>query len=93
MSYLDKEVQEEAACLSSLDQPLEPVHLMALAQTLAVRFYLMHGYKAPESHNMRDSTHPQERLMWEMGCEAVSLLRATDMQDVQDEYDEELANE
>jgi len=52
---------------------------------LAARFYKLMGNDAPSTLSFRESSHPQERLMWEMAREAQILLTDTDPDDAFDE--------
>lgn len=59
---------------------------------LARVFYRLLGYVVPEGHRFdqgRGTAHPQERLCWQMACEAQLLLTETDVEDAIADLDEE----
>ena len=54
------------------------------AEKLARRFYLMMGYVRPSDFKMREATHPQAIMCWEMACEAFDELLSTNPEDAVD---------
>ena len=55
---------------------------------LADRFYAAHGYISRPGFRYDKSSHPQERFMWLLACEAQDLLCGTDAQNALDELEE-----
>lgn len=89
-TYLDITTQAEAQERLGNDEPLELIHLLALAQVLAQKFYALAGYQAPVTHDFRNSSHPHETRAWDQGCVAVEVLRCCEMDDVLAEYLDDL---
>jgi SNF2 family DNA or RNA helicase len=54
---------------------------------LADRFYAAHGYISRPGFRYDQSSHPQERFMWVLACEAQDLLCETDAQNALDELE------
>lgn len=48
---------------------------------LADKFYSAHGYISRPGFRYDLSSHPQERFMWQLACEAQEFLRDTDAND------------
>jgi len=88
LNYRTDAAYEEGSGRMGAGQTLGPSHLMAITQKLAVDFYKAHGYAADMTHDFRNSSHPQERLMWDMACRAMEVTRFCDMEDVAAEYDD-----
>lgn len=54
--------------------------LVSAALVLADKFYTMHGYISRPGYKYYNSSHPQERLMWDMACAAFDLISGTDIE-------------
>lgn len=52
---------------------------------LADTFYAAHGYISRPGFRYDKSSHPQERFMWVLACNAQELLCDTNAQDALDE--------
>lgn len=65
------------------------IEIINQTKALARTFYEKMGYKTDSDFNFRDSTHPQERLMWELACMAQEALTHTDVEDCILNMDEE----
>lgn len=61
--------------------------LVNKATELAGRFYAAHGYSHREGFKYWESPHPQERLMWEMACDAFEFIRGSDVRSALDEIE------
>lgn len=55
---------------------------------LADDFYRAHGYVGRAGYRYDKSSHPQERFMWVLACQAQQLLCGTDPQDALDELED-----
>ena len=55
---------------------------------LADNFYSAHGYISRPGFRYDQSSHPQERFMWLLACEAQNLLCGTDAQNALDELED-----
>lgn len=54
--------------------------LVSSALALADKFYTMHGYISRPGYKYYNSSHPQERLMWDMACAAFDIIGSTDIE-------------
>ena len=57
---------------------------------LANIFYILKGYKGNEDKDYRISTHPEERLVWDMAKTAQEILTETPMDEVLSNLGEEV---
>lgn len=55
---------------------------------LADAFYAASGYISRPGFRYDQSSHPQERFMWQLACLAQDLLCGTDAQNALDELEE-----
>ncbi len=55
---------------------------------LARRFYRRMGYVQREGYRFDLATHPQERLCWEMACDAFDQIMGTDLNEVMNELND-----
>lgn len=58
------------------------------ANELASAFYKMMGYVVASDYRFDKATHPQERLCWQMACEAYEFIDGTSPEDALSELDE-----
>lgn len=56
---------------------------------LADSFYAAHGYVSRPGYRYDKSSHPQERFMWALACQAQELLCDTDPDNALDELEDE----
>lgn len=61
--------------------------LVEAAIELAGKFYSMLGYVHRPGFKYWESQHPQERLMWDMACEAFEHCRGSDVISALDEVE------
>jgi len=59
------------------------------ANDLALRFYLMMGYRARDGYLMYKATHPQECLCWDMAVMVMRDYFHTEMDDVLSDVEED----
>ncbi len=52
---------------------------------LSRKFYAMEGYRVSKSFHFYDSTHPQEKAMWDKAMVAYDHIRGSDVQGALDE--------
>lgn len=90
LDYRTDQVWKETQRRQGEEEPLEPIHLMALCQNLAVLLYERMGYIVNRGHDFRGSQHPTEVVVWQMAKDAIEMCRLTPMDDVEVEYDEEV---
>lgn len=67
------------------------LEIVQQTKELASRFYGMMGYMQGADYDWQGSQHPQERLCWEMACEAQDLLTETDVEDCLNDLEDEEA--
>ncbi len=65
------------------------IEIVNQAIELANRFYQHHGYVSREGFKFWQSPHPQERLMFEMVCEAFDLIQGTELMDIVNDLEDE----
>lgn len=63
--------------------------LVDVAIILAGKFYSMMGYSHREGFKYWESPHPQERLVFDMACEALEIIRGSNVMDAIDNMDDE----
>ncbi|WP_338636957.1 hypothetical protein V6L80_00745 [Erwinia persicina] len=61
--------------------------LVSAAIELAGKFYAMHGYTHRPGFRYWESPHPQERLMFDMACQAFEVCRGSDVISALDEIE------
>lgn len=54
--------------------------LVSIALELADKFYMMHGYISRPDYKYYASSHPHERLMWDMACAAFDIIGSADIE-------------
>nr|WP_309546161.1 hypothetical protein [Providencia rettgeri] len=64
--------------------------LINAAMELACTFYSMMGYTHRKDFKYWESAHPQERLVFDMACEAFKVIRGSDVMNAIDELEGEI---
>lgn len=64
------------------------IEIFEETQELADAFYASHGYISRPGFRYDQSSHPQERFMWALACQAQELLCGTDAQNALDELED-----
>ena len=62
--------------------------IVEIANELASAFYKMMGHVVPSGYRFDDATHPQERLCWQMACEAYEFIDGTSPADALSEIED-----
>lgn len=69
-----------------------PEWIVAKANALARTFYRMMGCVVGEGYAFDRATHPQERMCWQMACEAYEVIEGTPVMDALSEIEDGTAN-
>ena len=59
------------------------------ANELARNFYAMMGNQVEKGYRFDKARHPEEKLCWEMACEAYDFIQGTDISNALSELEEE----
>jgi hypothetical protein len=59
------------------------------ANELARSFYALHGCVVPDGYRFDKAHHPHELMMWQLAVEAYDRLRATSLDDVLTEIEDD----
>ena len=63
---------------------MDDAELVKSALALADKFYVMYGHISRPEFKFYESSHPMERLMWDMACEAFDHIRGSDVNNALD---------
>lgn len=65
-----------------------PLEIIETARSLARKLYARMGCAVPAGYRFEDATHPQERLCWQMACDAFETIDGTEIAEVLEEIED-----